>query len=200
MEWCAEHSGWSAAIIATAALITPTGTSAQAPTYSIAAIEYALTPLQIVGSVKAGLLCLPKGKLKWRDVARPEDRALVKRTEDVLRAGGLNLAPQPDPLYGDAPPTTTYRIRVTVTDVDLKQCVAGDVMFVGKVGRPPKTVGTVTVRWETFNREKRVRVNDVRFEMPVDDHDADARSASHVLSNAIEASAARYAAARKGAD
>jgi hypothetical protein len=165
--------------------------------YAVASIEYAPTPLQQVGSVKAGLLCLPKGKLRWRDVARPGERALVGRVEMVLRDGGLNVAAQPDPLYGDAPPATSYRIRVTVEAVKLRLCVAGDVMFVGKVGRPPTTQGVVTVRWETFDRVARERVGDARFEMPVDARDADARSASHVLSDAIEASAARFVATRK---
>ena len=164
--------------------------------YSIAAIVYAPTPLQQVGSVKAGLMCLPKGKLRWRDVARPSDHALAGRVEDLLRKGGLAVAPQPDPLFGDAPPATTYRIRVSVEDVMLRLCVAGDVMFVGKVGRAPTTRGFVTVRWETFDRVARNRVSDVRFAIPVDERDADARTASHVISDAIEASAVRYAAER----
>ena len=165
-------------------------------TYSIAAIDYAPTPLQQVGSVKAGLICLPKGKLRWRDVARPSAHALAGRVEDLLRKGGLSVAPQPDPLFGDAPPATTYRIRVSVEDVKLRLCVAGDVMFVGKVGRAPTTRGVVTVRWETYDRVARDRVGDVRFAMPVDDNDADARTASHVISDAVEASAVRYAAER----
>ena len=167
-----------------------------AATYSIATIEYAPTPLQQVGNVKAGLMCLPKGKLRWRDVARPSDNALAGRVEDVLRKGGLAVAPQPDPLFGDAPPATTYRIRVSVEEVILRLCVAGDVMFVGKVGRAPTTRGVVTVRWETFDRVARNRVSDVRFAIPVDERDADARTASHVISDAIEASAVRYAAER----
>jgi hypothetical protein len=169
------------------------------PTYSIAAIDYAPTPLQKVGSVKAGLLCLPKGKLRWRDVARPGDHALVGRVEDVLRTGGLRVAPQPDPLFGDAPPATTYRIKATVEDVRLRLCVAGDVLLIGKVGRAPSTQGVVAVRWETYDRVRRVRIHDVRFDVPVDDRDSDARTSSGVLSNAIEASAARYAVARRQA-
>lgn len=175
-------------------------TAAHSPTiadYSIAAIDYAPNPLQQVGSVKAGLLCLPKGKLRWRDVARPGDHALAGRVEDVLRENGLAVAPQPDPLFGDAPPATTYRIKVTVDSVKLRLCVAGDVLFIGKVGRAPATQGVIAVRWETFDRINRVRVADVSFDIPVDDKTSDARTASHVLSNAIEASAARYAAARR---
>ena len=165
-------------------------------TYSIAAIEYVPTPLQQVGSVKAGLLCLPKGKLRWRDVARPGNHALAVRVEDILRKGGLEVAPQPDPLFGDAPPATTYRVRVSVADVTLRLCVAGDVMLIGKVGRAPATRGIVTVRWETFDRVARDRISDLSFAIPVDERDADARTASHVIGDAIAASAMRYAAAR----
>ena len=107
-----------------------------------------------------------------------------------------DLAPQPDPLFGDAPPATIYRIRVSVEEVMLRLCVAGDVMLIGKVGRAPTTRGVVTVRWETFDRVARNRVGDVRFAIPVDERDADARTTSHVISDAIEASAVRYAAER----
>ena len=172
------------------------GVAGDVATYSIAAIEYTPTPLQQVGSVKAGLLCLPKGKLRWRDVARPGDHALAVRVEDILREGGLNVAPQPDPLFGDAPPATTYRIRVSVAEVTLRLCVAGDVMLIGKVGRAPATRGIVTVRWETFDRVARDRISDLSFAIPVDDRTSDARTASHVIGDAIEASAVRYAAAR----
>ena len=117
---------------------------------------------------------MPKGKLRWRDVARSEQRVLVMRLEKVLGAGGMTVAPQPDPLYGDAPPVTQYRIRVTVDSVSLKICTAGDVLFVGKVGRAPSTLGTISVRWEIFDRAARVRISDHRFAIPVRDRDADA--------------------------
>jgi hypothetical protein len=171
--------------------------TAATPDYSIATIEYAPTPLQQVGSVKAGLLCLPKGKLRWRDVARPGDHSLVERVEDVLRKSGLRVAPQPDPLFGDAPPATTYRIKATVIDVALRLCVAGDVLLIGKVGRPPATHGIITVRWETYDRVARTRIDTADYVIDVDDRGGDARTASHVLSNAIEASAARYAEAQR---
>ncbi len=175
---------------------SPVSASGNIADYSIAALEYAPTPLQRVGSVKAGFLCLPKGKLRWRDVARPGDHAVAERLTDILRKDGLDVAPQPDPLYGDAPPATQYRIRIVVADVALRLCVAGDVPLVGKVGRAPRTTGTITMRWETYDRVARKKVDAASFQMPVDDNAADARTASHVLGDAIEASARRYAASR----
>jgi hypothetical protein len=165
-------------------------------TYSIANIEYSPTPLQQVGKVRAGLLCLPKGILRWRDVARPEQSALVARVESALGAGGLSVAPQPDPLYGDPLPLTRYRIRVRIETVSLRICTAGDVLIIGKVGRAPYTQGMIQVRWETFDRSARQRIDTATYAIPVSDHAADARTASHVLSNAIEASAGQYATSR----
>ncbi len=182
---------------ATAALLLCTvADAADIADYSIAAIEYAPTPMQQVGNVKAGLICLPKGKLRWRDVARPGDHALVGRVESLLREHGLTIAPQPDPLYGDPSPATKFRIAIELTEAKLRLCVAGDVPLVGKVGRAPSTHGTIAVRWETYDRAARKKIDSVTFMIPIDDTNADARTASHVLSNAIEASAVRYAARR----
>ena len=161
--------------------------------YSLAPLEYEIGPLTQVGSVKAGLLCLPKGRLRWRDVARPDDHAVTERIEGVLRGGGLSVAPQPDPLYGDAAPLTTYRIKITVAGAKLKLCVAGDVLLIGKVGRAPHTTGTISVRWETFDRVARTRVDSISYDMLVDDTGGDVRSASHVISDVLIESARRYA-------
>jgi hypothetical protein len=164
--------------------------------YSIAAIDYLPTPLEQVGTVKAGLLCLPKGKLRWRDVARPEDEVLRRRLIDVVGKNGILVAPPANTLFGDPEPATTYRIRVVVADAKLKLCVAGDVLLLGKVGRAPHTVGTITVRWETYDRVARQMTDTVSYDIPVDDAAADARTASHVISDALVESARRYAVRR----
>lgn len=164
--------------------------------YSIASIDYAPTPLQQVGKVQAGLICLPKGKLRWRDVARLGDHAVTERLEDVLRNRGLTVAPQPDPLYGDASPATKYRIKVVVAAARLKLCVAGDVPLVGKVGRAPHTTGAITVRWETYDRVARTKIHSVSYDIAVDDVAADVRSASYIVSDVLVESANRYALTR----
>ncbi len=164
--------------------------------YSIAGIEYAPTPLEKVGKVQAGLLCLPKGKLRWRDVARPEDEVLAKRLTDALGDRGLSVAARPNPLFGDPVPATRYRIKVVVERVKLRLCVAG--LGIGE--KQPSGEGDATVRWETYDRAARVLIDNVRYDVPLIVNGRDARGASGIMSDALVESATRYAAHRKVAD
>lgn len=110
--------------------------------YSIASVEYALSPLDRVGSLQAGLLCLPKGKLRWRDVARPDGETLARKLTDVI-GGKLSVAARADPLFGDPEPPTRYRIRVVIEAVKLRLCIAG--LGIGE--KQPSGGGVATVRW-----------------------------------------------------
>jgi hypothetical protein len=160
--------------------------------YAIAAIEYRPTPLERVGKVQAGLLCLPKSKLRWRDVARPEDEVLAKRLTEVLDAAGLSVAARPNPLFGDPVPLTRYRLKVVVEHVKLRLCVAG--LGIGE--KQPSGEGIATVRWETYDRVQRVRIDAVSFVVPMQFKQRDARGASGVISDALIDSAQRYALTR----
>jgi hypothetical protein len=164
--------------------------------YSIAAIEYLPTPLEKVGKVQAGLLCLPKGKLRWRDVARPEDEKLLARLTAVLAAGGLSAPARADRLFADPEPQTTYRLKVVVETVKLRLCVAG--LGIGEM--QPKGEGRMTVRWETYDRAARAEVARVSYDVPLELKARDVRGASGVISDGLVESAVRYAAARKAAD
>jgi hypothetical protein len=164
--------------------------------YSIAAIEYLPTPLEKVGKVQAGLLCLPKGKLRWRDVARPEDEKLLTRLTEVLIAGGLSAPKRADRLFADPEPQTTYRLKVVVETVKLRLCVAG--LGIGEM--QPKGEGRMTVRWETYDRAARAEVARVTYDVPLELKARDVRGAAGVIGDALVESAVRYAAARKGAD
>jgi hypothetical protein len=166
------------------------------PTYSIAAIEYLPTPLEKVGKVQAGLLCLPKGKLRWRDVAQPEDEKLLARLTGVLGDGGLSVPKRADRLFADPEPQTTYRLKIVVETVKLRLCVAG--LGIGEM--QPKGEGRMTVRWETYDRVARAKVATVSFDVPIVLEQRDPRGATGVLGDALAETALRYAAARKGAD
>jgi hypothetical protein len=174
----------------------PAAAQTSVPTYSIAAIEYLPTPLEKVGKVQAGLLCLPKGKLRWRDVARPEDERLLARLTGVLGAGGLSAPARADRLFADPEPQTTYRLKVVVETVKLRLCVAG--LGIGEM--QPKGEGQVKVRWETYDRAARAKVASVSFDVPLDLKARDPRGATGVIGDALAETAVRYAAARKGAD
>ena len=164
--------------------------------YAIAAIEYLPTPLEKVGKVQAGLLCLPKGKLRWRDVARPGDDVLATRLTGVLGESGLSVAARADPLFADAAPMTRYRVKVVVERVKLRLCIAG--LGIGE--KQPSGGGEATVRWETYDRAARARIDTVTFEVPMILNQRDVRGASGVISDALVESAVSYAAHRKSAD
>jgi hypothetical protein len=160
--------------------------------YSIAAIEYALGPQEKVGKVQAGLLCLPKGKLRWRDVARPEGEVLAKQLTDVLEQAGLSVAKRPDPLFGDPEPLTRYRVKVVLERLKLRLCVAG--LGIGE--KQPSGEGAATVRWETYDRASRAKIDTVTYDAPMVLKERDARGSSGVIADAFIESAVRYTAGR----
>jgi hypothetical protein len=149
-----------------------------------------------VGKLQAGLLCLPKGKLRWRDVARPEDEVLANRLTAVLDEQGLSVAARADPLFADPAPLTRYRVKVVVERVNLRLCLAG--LGIGE--KQPSGGGDATVRWETYDRAARVLIDRVRYDVPLIVNGRDARGASGVISDALVDSASRYAKHRKAAD
>jgi hypothetical protein len=183
-------------IVAMASLFAIAAGDANVADYSIAAIEYRPAPLEQVGKVQAGLLCLPKGKLRWRDVARPEDEVLVGRLSKVIADAGLSVSARADPLFADPAPMTRYRVKVVVERVKLRLCQAG--LGIGE--KQPSGGGDATVRWETYDRAARAKIDSVSFEVPLIVNGRDARGQSGMLGDALVESAARYAAHRKAAD
>ncbi|MBA3895845.1 MAG: hypothetical protein H0X36_01625 [Sphingomonadaceae bacterium] len=149
--------------------------------------------MEKVGNLKAGLLCLPKGILLWRDVAHPSGDALAARKTAALKDAGLSVAAHPDPLSSDPPPLTRYRIKVIVERVALRLCVAG--LGIGE--KKPSGEGVAAVRWETYDRAARARVASVAFELPLMVGGRDARTQQAVLGDALVESAARYAKSRR---
>ena len=183
-------------IVAVVSLFAVAADDANVADYAIAAIEYLPTPLEKVGKVQAGLLCLPKGKLRWRDVARPGDDVLATRLTGVLGESGLSVAARADPLFADAAPMTRYRVKVVVERVKLRLCLAG--LGIGE--KQPSGGGEATVRWETYDRAARVRIDAVTFDVPLLVNGRDARGQSGMLGDALVESATRYAKHRKATD
>lgn len=177
-----------AACISTAAF----GQTSTTPDYSVAAIEYSPGPLTRVGSVKAGLLCLPKGRLRWRDVARPADVTLMRLVTAVLEANGLSVASPPDPVFGDPPPMTRYRVRVVVTAMTMRLCVAG--LGIGE--KKPSGEGTLSIRWDTFDRAARTLIDRQVFDVPIIAQGRDPRTSVAPFGEALSVGAARYARSR----
>ncbi len=163
------------------------------PDYSIATIEYELGPLDKVGKIKAGLLCLPKGTLRWRDVAREADARTISRLSETLRTSGMSVALPPDVLFSDVAPATKHRLKIIVEAMTLRLCVAGSSLM----KQTPSGSGVLAVRWETYDRERRVLVDTRRFETPLRLDGRDPRGSVAVLADALVSGAVRYAATRR---
>ena len=162
--------------------------------YSIASIEYKPSALDKIGALRAGLICLPKGKLRWRDVARPTDGDITRALSVAAAAKGLPVAMPPNPLFSDAPPATTYRIKVVFEEVELRLCVAGSSLM----KQTPSGRGRALIRWETYDRIKRTMVATNVFDVPLLIDGRDPRGSATVLADAMRESATRYAASRLG--
>jgi hypothetical protein len=184
------------AVAAVTSLFAIAANDANVADYAIAAVEYRPTPLEQVGKVQAGLLCLPKGKLRWRDLAPPENEAMARRLTSVLDDQGLSVAARADPLFADSAPLTRYRVKVVVERVKLRLCLAG--LGIGE--KQPSGGGDATVRWETYDRAARALIDKVSYEVPLIVNGRDARGNSDIIRDALVESAARYTQHRKAAD
>ncbi|MDB5712803.1 MAG: hypothetical protein JWO15_200 [Sphingomonadales bacterium] len=162
--------------------------------YSIATIESDIRPMDKVGPLKIGILCLPKGKLLWRDIARPGDQTAINILLRRLSALGLMIANAPDPLFSEVAPLTKYRIRVTYEAMTMSLCIAG----MG-IGKRPSGQGRVLIRWETFDRSSKSRVANRSFEVLLSPDGRDARNVESVIGDALRSSADQYVLSRRDA-
>lgn len=80
-------------------------------------VETVLQKDTVLGPKKAGLLCMPNGKVRWRDIS-PDDAALTDLVARHLRAAGLKVSSslETDNVDGTTP------LKVTVTDFKVAAC------------------------------------------------------------------------------
>lgn len=166
---------------------------AQLSDYSIAAIESNLRPMDKIGPLRVGMLCLPKGRLLWRDIAKPTDASMITALSRRLSALGLAMADVPDPLFSEVAPLTKYRIRVTYELLSMKLCIPG--LGIGE--KHPSGSGQMVVRWETFDRITKTQIDNQKFEIPFALAGRDARNDNSVIRDALKLSADRYVMARR---
>lgn len=169
--------------------------NADATDYSIATIESDLRPMDEVGPLRVGMLCLPKGKLLWRDIAKPTDAITIAILSRRLAALGLAVPDLPDPLFSEVAPLTKYRIRVTFESLAMKLCVPG----LG-IGNRPSGNGIMIVRWDTFDRLTRTQVETRKFEVALTIEGRDARNDNSVIKDALNQSADQYVLARRSSE
>lgn len=161
--------------------------------YSIAAIESNLRPMDKIGPLRVGMLCLPKGRLLWRDIAKPTDASMITALSRRLSALGLAMADVPDPLFSEVAPLTKYRIRVTYELLSMKLCIPG--LGIGE--KHPSGSGQMVVRWETFDRITKTQIDNQKFEIPFALAGRDPRNDNSIIRDALKLSADKYVMARR---
>lgn len=161
--------------------------------YSVTEIDSAIPAEAVVGPLRSGLACLPAGKLRWNDIARGRERALIKTGQRVLADAGLGAAPAPDgPFQSELKPERgRYHVALTVRQFVLKLCVAWK-----GLGVKPKGKGAVTIGIAVLDTASNVRLPDREMVIDLDLRGRDPRRDESVLSDAIAEAMRRFVATR----
>lgn len=128
------------------------------PLLSVAPLRSEIAGDAKVGSRRSGALCVPAGKVQWRDVS-PDARDTAAAVARVLARRAEVFVPGPEVLDEGAPPGR-YRIVPTVTAAALKACLPEwGIAKWGDKDRRIKASGTVTVQWRVFDTQSRAQVD-----------------------------------------
>ena len=161
--------------------------------YSIADVRFDISDNAVLGPLRAGLLCLPAGKVRWKDLTRPDASTVIPDLHRKLAADSLRVEAGGDPIFAVPAPPTRYRLRVTVVNATLKLCKPGS-----PIGpQIYKGTGSLTIVWETFDRQARETVLRNEFVVPLVIENGGARSDASPTLAALKRSAGLYAATRR---
>ena len=132
-----------------------------APTVAIATVVDAIGANTVIGAKRAGLLCLPDGKARWRDLEPPSETMARSAIVNALRRDGFGVVEEDVALYGPVANPSPRALRITLMAADLQLCQVG----FGISGNRLK--GTLTVRWEEFDRTARQRRSSDEYVVPI---------------------------------
>ncbi len=111
-----------------------------------------------VGNVKYGMICLPGGKLRWKDLAIPSSESvtdlIVNRSKAVDDVVSSNVNP-----WQFAADNTNY-LRGTLTDLKMNVCVP----YLGIGESRSKGTGTVRVHWKLVDNEGNEKLDETLTE------------------------------------
>jgi hypothetical protein len=112
--------------------------AAPAPPYTIARMGSAIDAAEIVGTRRAGTLCLPDGSLRWSDVADAGTMDQRELAEDAFEDAGVPVTP-----LGTGPERAT-RLRGTVRAAHFSMCAR---RWLGGGSKALSGDATLTVEW-----------------------------------------------------
>lgn len=137
-----------------------------------------IAPSAVIGPIKAGLVCLPKGRLRWGDVAKPATGTLEADLErifaDATTAGGKLVT----------------KARVTLVSATLRLCVAG--LGIGE--RKPSGKGHIELTFAPLDAESTKAVDTRSVSVDFDVGGRDPRRDPAVIEDAVKNAGRLFAA------
>lgn len=163
---------------------------AGAARYAVVSVRDDIAVGTIVGSLKAGLLCLPAGQVRWDQIARPTEAALIARAEIALPGNTSTSETDPFAQPVERGASADYRVIITIRTARLKLCVAG--LGIGE--RKPSGAGQIEATVATQRRETKSLLPNRLIVVPIHLDGRDPRKDPTVYADIVADIARRYAA------
>ncbi|HEX4694173.1 hypothetical protein [Sphingomonas sp.] len=160
--------------------------------YALIGVRDEVPEGMIVGPLKAGFLCLPAGRLRWDQIARPAEAKLIARAQNII-SGNSDVGPvAPDPFErpADRGASATYRVVIMIRTARLKLCVAG--LGIGE--RKPAGQGAVEAVVATEEAAGKRRLPDRVVTVDIHLNGRDPRRDASVYADIVADIARQYAA------
>ena len=109
----------AALVLSTWGTVAPAAPGARA-VYAVVRVGSALADEDRVGARRAGLVCLPDGPIRWRDIATGGVMDQREIVQDALEDAGLPVTPLGS--LGDRAGRPALRLRATVRTADFRVC------------------------------------------------------------------------------
>lgn len=128
-----------------------------APSYYVFAVDASFGARDKIGAKRAGLLCVPAGPLRWRDVDDGGISHLSAMLGAALNRAGLHALSRDRDVFETGGPDADYRLVVTIKGIDASVCaphwgLGGKRAYDGR--------GRITLRWQVYSRATRAIVDD----------------------------------------
>ena len=150
--------------------------------FNIARLSYPLEARQILGPRRAGFLCLPAGKVRWRDMALPAVADVEHAVDQAgwARSLGLTLQ-QSHPVFLLAPADLV--VAGTLVNAQISMCVPGRNIGIGR--RVVTGGGQITLRWDIWQTSSKSLISQKQVVVPIAFADMDPRRSHAALAAAI---------------
>lgn len=140
--------------------VTPVEMGVETRPVVLSRVASKMRPGQVIGSAKAGLLCVPNSPVLYdSNAALVQQERLTRAFYAEVSAAGFTSPVDPDNLFPEDPPATEYLVAASIEAVNLDGCFPyagmGDVASV-------KGTASYTVEWQIYSGLERKVIAKVR--------------------------------------